>query len=164
MDYGFLQDPHLPPRSPQQRPLTSLTMLGTTTGLSSAVLTTRKGDTVHARIGYHLSFWRFFPCFAAFFVSKLAIFPLKRSVLAAWKGNFRARKRQMVVLGFQDPKTTWNAYKTREDVTTPQLASPHGLASKWAKNCYKTVEKTPKGQMVPNSRAHRRHYTLKTTN
>ena len=25
-------------------------------------------------------------------------------------------------LGFQDPKTTWNAYKTRENVTTPQLA------------------------------------------
>ena len=33
----------------------------------------------------------------------------------------------MVVLGFQDPKTTWNAYKTRENVTTPQLASLHGL-------------------------------------
>ena len=27
MDYGFLQDPHLPPGSPQQRPLTVLTML-----------------------------------------------------------------------------------------------------------------------------------------
>ena len=45
MDYGFLQDPHLPPGSPQQRPLTILTTLETTTGLSNAVLTARKGDT-----------------------------------------------------------------------------------------------------------------------
>ena len=49
MDYGFLQDPHLPPGSPQQRPLTVLTMLETTTGLSNAILTTRKGDTTHQR-------------------------------------------------------------------------------------------------------------------
>ena len=41
------------------------------------------GGGVHARIGYHLSFWRFFPCFTAFFASNLAIFPLKRSVLGA---------------------------------------------------------------------------------
>ena len=34
----------------------------------------------------------------------------------------------MADLGFQDPKTTWNAYKTRENVTTPQVASLHGLA------------------------------------
>ena len=47
MNYGFLQDPHLPPGSPQQRPLTVLTMLETTTGLSNAILTTRKGDTTH---------------------------------------------------------------------------------------------------------------------
>ena len=49
MDYGFLQDPHLPPGSPQQRPLTILTMLETTTGLSNAILTTKKGDTQHQR-------------------------------------------------------------------------------------------------------------------
>ena len=49
MDYGFLQDPHLPLGSPQQRPLTVLTMLETTTGLSNAILTTRKGDTTHQR-------------------------------------------------------------------------------------------------------------------
>ena len=49
MDYGFLQDPHLPPGSPQQRKLTVLTMLETTTGLSNAILTTRKGDTTHQR-------------------------------------------------------------------------------------------------------------------
>ena len=49
MDYGFLQDPHLPPRSPQQRPLTILTMLETTTGLANGILTTRKGDTTHQR-------------------------------------------------------------------------------------------------------------------
>ena len=49
MDYGFLQDPHLPPGSPQQRPLTVLTMLETTTGLSNAILTTKKGDTQHQR-------------------------------------------------------------------------------------------------------------------
>ena len=44
-------------------------------------------------------------------------------------------------LGFQNPKTTGNAYKTRENVTTPQFASLHGLGSNWAKNCYKTGEK-----------------------
>ena len=49
MDYGFLQDPHLPPGSPQQRPLTILTKLETTTGLSNAILTTRKGDTTHQK-------------------------------------------------------------------------------------------------------------------
>ena len=49
MDYGFMQDPHLPPASPQQRPLTVLTMLETTTGLSNAILTPRKGDTTHQR-------------------------------------------------------------------------------------------------------------------
>ena len=86
----------------------------------------------------------FFPCFTVFFASNLAIVPLKRSVLGAWKGHFRARKGQMVDLGFQDPKTTWNAYKTRENVTAPQLASLHGLASSWANNCYKTGKKNGK--------------------
>ena len=88
---------------------------------------------VHAWNEYHLSFWRFFPCFAVCFASKLALSPFKRSVLGAWKGHFRARKGQMVELGVQDPETTWNAYKIRENVTTPQLASLHWLASKWAK-------------------------------
>ena len=37
----LLQDPHPPPGSPQQQ----LTMLETTTGLSNAILTARKGDT-----------------------------------------------------------------------------------------------------------------------
>ena len=36
----------------------------------------------------------FFPWFIVFFASKLAIFPLKRSVLGAWKGHIRARKGQ----------------------------------------------------------------------
>ena len=36
----------------------------------------------------------------------------------------------------------------------PQLASLHGLPPNWAKKCYKTGEKTPKGQMVPISCAH----------
>ena len=49
MDYGFLQDPHLPPGSPPQRPLTILTVLETTTGLSNAVLTTRTRDTTRQR-------------------------------------------------------------------------------------------------------------------
>ena len=51
----------------------------------------------------------------------------------------------MVDLGFQDPKTTWNAYKTREK------NSQH---HHWPRYSYKTEEKTPKGQMVPISRAH----------
>ena len=112
------------------------------------------GGGVHAWNGYHLSFWRFSPCFTVSFSSKLAIVPLKRSVLWAWKGHFRARKGQMVDLGFRDPKTTWNAYKTRENVTTPQLASLHGVPPNWAKKCYKTGETMPKGQLVPISRAH----------
>ena len=41
------------------------------------------GVYTHEMGGYHLSFWRFFPCFTVFFASKLAIFPLKRSVLGA---------------------------------------------------------------------------------
>ena len=50
-------------------------------------------------------------------------------------------------------KTCFGSLK--KAVTTPQLASLHGLGSKWAKNCYKTGEKTPKGQMLPISRAPR---------
>ena len=80
----------------------------------------------------------FFPCFIVVFASKLAILPLKHSVLGAWKGHIRARKGQTVNWGFRDHKTTWNAFKTKENVITPRLASLHGLASNWAKNCYKT--------------------------
>ena len=101
--------------------------------------------TVYTREMGTICPFAFFPCFTVFVASKLAIFPLKRSVLGAWKGHFRARKGQTVDLGFQGPRT-WNAYKMRENVTTPQLASLHGLASNWAKNCHKSGEKTPKGQ------------------
>ena len=106
---------------------------------------------LYTRNWYHLSFWRFFHCFTVFVASKLAIFPLKRSVMVmgAWKGPFRGRKGQMVDLGFRHPKTTWNGYKTRENVITPQLASLHGLASNWAKNCYKTGEKRQKDKWYP---------------
>ena len=50
----------------------------------------------------------------------------------------------MVDLGFQDPKTIWNAYKTREKRhnTTTGLAT--GLASNWSKKYYKTGEKRQK--------------------
>ena len=85
-----------------------------------------------------------FPCFIVLVASQLAIFPLKRSVLGARKGHSRARKGQMVNSGFQDPKTTCNAFKTREDITTPQLASLHGLPLNWAKKCFKTGEKNTK--------------------
>ena len=86
----------------------------------------------------------FFPLFIAFSASKFAIFRLKSSVLGAWKGNNRARKEQMLNSGSQNPKTTWNAFKTRENVTTPQLASLHGFPPNWAKKCYKTWEKNTK--------------------
>ena len=112
------------------------------------------GGGVHAWNGYHLSFWRFLPCFIAFVAQNWPFSPLKRSVLGAWKGHIRARKGQMVNLGLPDPKTTWNAFKTRENITTPQLASLHGLPPNWAKKCYKTGEKKPRGQTVPISRAH----------
>ena len=49
MDYGFRQDPHLPPGSPQQRPLTVLTMLETSTRLPNATRTNKKGSTTHQR-------------------------------------------------------------------------------------------------------------------
>ena len=67
-----------------------------------------------------------------------------------WKDASRAQNHP------KPPKTTsmTYAYKTREAVTTPQVASLHGLASNWAKICYKTLEKPPKGQMVPFSRGH----------
>ena len=81
-----------------------------------------------------LVLFAFLPCFASFFASKLDVFPLKYSVLGAWKGHFQA----------QDPKTTWNASKTRENVTTPQFSSLRGLVSNWAKNRHKTGEKNAK--------------------
>ena len=113
------------------------------------------GRGVHAWNGYHLSFWRFFPCFIVFFASKLAIFPLKRSVLGAWKGHIRARKeRTNGDFGVPKPQNHLKCLKTMENVTTPQLASLHGLVSNWAKNCYEIGEETLKGQMVPISRAH----------
>ena len=69
----------------------------------------------------------------AFFRFKLAIFPLKRSVLGAWKGHIRTRKGQMVNSGFHDPKTTWNACQTREkNVITPRLASRPQIGPKSA--------------------------------
>ena len=40
-------------------------------------------------------------------------------------------KGQMVNLGFQDPKATWNAHETSENVIRPQLASLQGLALDW---------------------------------
>ena len=83
--------------------------------------------------------WRFFPCFIVFFASKLAIFPLKHSVLGAWKGHFRAEKDKSWIRGSKTPEPPEMPFKTRENVTTPQLA---------------TGDTTPKGQMVPISRAH----------
>ena len=74
------------------------------------MLTPTNGGVVHAWNGYHLSFG-IFPCFIVFFASKLAIFPSKRSVLGAWKGHILARKGHMLNSGFQDHKTTWNAFK-----------------------------------------------------
>ena len=97
---------------------------------------------LHTWNGYHLSFWRFFPWFTVSFALKLAIFPLKRGVLGARKG-------QMVNSGFQDPKTPEIPLKQRENVTTPQLASLHGLPRNWAKSAIKLGKKRPKGQMVP---------------
>ena len=73
---------------------------------------------------------------------KLAIFPLKRSVLGAWKGHFRARKGQMVDSVFQDPKTTWNVFKTREKT------SQHHNWPRYM-DC---PQIGPKGQMVPIAR------------
>ena len=48
----------------------------------------------------------------------------------------------MVDLGSRTPKPPENAYKTRENITTPQLASLHGLASNWAKNRGKKAKRT----------------------
>ena len=83
----------------------------------------------------------FSPCFKVFFASKLAISPLRRSVMGAWKGHIRARKGRVVDLGPQDPKTTRNAFKTRENVTTPQPAPPHGSPPNWAQKRHKTGKK-----------------------
>ena len=48
---------------------------------SEAITHKLGGGGVHGRKWNHLSLWRFFPCFMVFFAQKLAIFPLKRSVL-----------------------------------------------------------------------------------
>ena len=55
------------------------------------------------------------------------------------------------VLGFQDPKPAEMPLNKGKRTKT-NTASSQGLASNWAKSCYKTREKTPKGQMVPFSR------------
>ena len=68
----------------------------------------------------------FFPKFYSIFSQKLTIFPLKRSVLGVWKGHFQAWKGQTVNSGLQEPKTSWNSYKTRE---TSQDRNSQGLAS-----------------------------------
>ena len=60
------------------------------------------------------------------------------------KAKFGPEKDRWWIPGFQDPKTTWNAFKTRENVTTPQLAPLHGLPPNWATKCYKTGGKTQK--------------------
>ena len=70
-----------------------------------------------------------------FFASKLAIFPLKRSVLGVRKGHSRVWKGHMVNSGFEDPNAGWNALKTRENATRPQLASSQRSAPNWANNC-----------------------------
>ena len=76
--------------------------------------------------------------FYSIFRFKIGHFPLNVVFWELEKGFFRARKGQMVNSGFQDPKTTWSAFQARENVTTPQLASLHGLPPNWAKKCYKT--------------------------
>ena len=50
----------------------------------------------------------------------------------------------MVSSGFQDSKTTWNAFTARENVTTPQLASLHGLPPNWPKSAIKLGKKNAK--------------------
>ena len=59
--------------------------------------------------------------------------------------------------GLQDPKTAPMPVKQRKP-TRPQLAPLQGLPSNSTKRVVKTVEKTPKGQMVPFSRGHREKY------
>ena len=59
---------------------------------------------VHAWNGYHLSFWRFLPCFIVFFDSKLAVFPLKRSVWELEKTIFGPEKDKWWIQGSKIPK------------------------------------------------------------
>ena len=61
----------------------------------------------------YFSFWCFPQFYSIFVASKLAIFPLKSSVLGVWKGQLRAWNGQTVRSGLQDPKTSGNVYKTR---------------------------------------------------
>ena len=98
--------------------------------------------------GYHLSFWRFSLFFTVSLASKLAIFPSKRCVLGAWKGP----KRTNGGFGASRPQNHLKCFKTRENITTPQLASLHGLASNRAKNCYKIGERRPNGTYFAHPR------------
>ena len=99
---------------------------------------------------YHLSFLRFPQLYSGFFF-KIGHFPFKTYCFGSLKREFSGPKKPGPNGGLGVPRPQNHlAYKTRENVTTPQLASLHGLASNWANNCYKTGGKMPKGQMVPS--------------
>ena len=95
----------------------------------------------------------FFPCFTVYFSSKSAIFPLKRSVLGAWKRIFGPEKDKWWIWGSKTQKPpempiklgkasqhhNWPRYMDWPQIG-PKIAIKQG--------------KTPKGEMVPISRAH----------
>ena len=105
----------------------------------------------------------FFPCFVVFFASKLAIFPLKRSVLGAWKGHFRPEKDKWWIWGSKTPKPPEMPIKlgkTSQHHNWPRYMDWPQIGPKIA---IKQGKKTPKGQMVPISRAHRHKWQQRAT-
>ena len=89
----------------------------------------------------HLSFWRFFP--QSFWWS----------TRTNCEFGFQNPTRTNGEVGFQNPQTAEMLIKqAKSNKITLGLVT--GIGLKLAKNDYKTGEKTPKGQMVPISRAH----------
>ena len=88
----------------------------------------------------------FSPSFIAFFASKLAIFPIKHSVLRAWEGHFRPAKDKWWIRGSKTPKRlqmplkqgkasqdhnhNWLRYRNWPQIG-PKIATKQGKKDKW---------------------------------
>ena len=99
-----------------------------------------------ARNRYYLSFWRFFPQFYSIFWPNLGAIHVARPVAVLWRFPLFCRHfRWLWGLGAQIHHLSFSG---------PNMASREN-GQFWSEKYYKTAEKTPKGQIVPSSRAHR---------
>ena len=113
-----------------------------------------RGRGVGVRIGYHLSFWRFFRCFIAIF-GPIWGQSMKRGHL--WCCDvFPCFKGISDGFGVLDPESPICPFRARIwPFQAPNTLPFKGKMAKFeAKNTVKQGKKTPKGQMVPNSRVY----------